>query len=357
MHLAARGLSKSYDGRGVLKDVTLSFEPGSVNILLGPNGAGKTTLLRLLDLLEKPDRGEVLIDQRPLARVSFSEQKRARQRMGFVFQQPMVLDGTVFQNLATALKLHAKALDRPRLEACLDQVGLQDKISAQARTLSGGEKQRLQLARVLLIDPDVYLLDEPTASLDPLSARSVEGIIAGMAGSGKTVVLSTHNLLQARIIGQRFFFFSEGRLQQHGDGESLFSRPLTQDIAEYASNGNILDGHLVRHDQGCRFLSGPLSFEVTTRLPDGPAAILIRPEDILLSRDSLRSSARNSLPGTVLFCRDLGMVTAVEMDVSGVSLTAFVTRESLQNLGIQAGGRFWLTCKSTSIHVMAKTQA
>jgi molybdopterin-binding protein len=238
------------------------------------------------------------------------------------------------------------------LEACLNRVGLLDKISSQARQLSGGEKQRLQLARVILLDPQVYLLDEPTASLDPLSARAVEGIIADMAGSGKTVILSTHNLLQARIIGQQFFFFSGGRLLQQGDGDSLFLRPLTQDIAAYSSSGNILDGTLSHHDKGCRFLSGDLSLEVTTPLPDGPAAAMIRPEDILLSRESLLSSARNSLPGKVFCCRDLGIVTAVDLEVSWEKLTAFITRESRQSMEIEAGSQLYLTCKSTSIHVM-----
>jgi len=352
MHLAGEGLCKAYGGQVILDDISLDFVPGSVNILLGPNGAGKTTLLRLLDLLERPDRGEVMIDGHPLAHSSFSRQKRERLRMGFVFQSPMLLDGSVWFNLQYALKLQGKLPDAAWIRDSLERVGLHDKAGQAARLLSGGEKQRLQLARVMLLDPEVYLLDEPTSSLDPLSARAVEQLVADIARSGRTVVLSTHNLLMARAIGQRFFFFSGGRLLQQGDGDSLFSRPVSIELASYSSSGNILDGVLRHHEHGCLFVSGDLSLEVVTLLPDGPAAVLIRPEDLLLSSESLSSSARNSLPGKVISCQDLGIVQLVAVDIRGLVLSVFITRESFSSLNLNAGSTVWLTCKATSIHVM-----
>ncbi len=352
MHLACEGLCKSYGRHTILDDITLDFSPGSINILMGPNGAGKTTLLRLLDLLEKPDRGEVLIDGRPVTASPFSRQKRLRQRMGFVFQSPMFLDGTVRFNLEYALKLQGKCGSIERIDEILQRVGLTGRLQQSARLLSGGEKQRLQLARVMLLDPDLYLLDEPTSSLDPLSAREVERIVGDIARSQKTVILSTHNLLMARSIGERFFFFSAGRLLQQGARESIFSRPVSTDIAEFSAGGNILDGVLAHHAQGCRFHSGDLCLEVTTALPDGPAAALIRPEDLLLSVESLHSSARNSLPGRVAACQDLGIVQAVTVEVRGKALTVFVTRESLGSMGLRPGSSVWMTCKATSIHIM-----
>ncbi len=353
MHLAAEALCKSYGGRSVLSDVSLDFKPGSVNILLGPNGAGKTTLLRLLDLLEEPDRGQVLIDGRPMSRSSFPKQKQARRRMGFVFQLPMLVDGSLRYNLETAMRLQDRRVDSTKLEAVLEQVGLEDRMDGNAVKLSGGEKQRLQLARVMLLEPEVYLLDEPTSSLDPLSARDVEQVIATIARSGKTVVLSTHNLLTARAVGDYFFFFSGGRLLQKGDGNTLFSRPVSIDIAEYSGGGNILDGRLTHHGGGCLFRSRNLSLEVVTSLPDGPAAALIRPEDLLLSPGPLQSSARNSLPATVVSSQDLGIVQAVTVDAFGIFLTVFITRESLVSMGLKEGAPVWLTCKATSIHIMS----
>lgn len=352
MQLAVRGLYKSYGGQPVLSDVNLDFPPGSVNVLLGPNGTGKTTLLRLLDLLERPDRGQVLVDERPLAYCRFSQQKEARLRLGMVFQSPMLLDGSVCFNLEYALKLRGSAPDAARIFELLQRVGLGGKTEQPARSLSGGEKQRLQLARVMLLDPEVYLLDEPTSSLDPLSARVVERIVGEIAATGRTVVLSTHNLLMARSIGQRFFFFSGGRLLQQGDGDSLFSRPVSVDIAEYSAGGNVLDGCLTHHEHGCRFRTGEVCLEVVSPLPDGPAAALIRPEDLLLSLTPLQSSARNSLAATVTGCRDLGIVQAVTVAAAGVDLTVFLTRESLSSMNLRTGLPVWLTCKASAIHVM-----
>lgn len=352
MHLAVEGLSKSYSGRPVLRDLTLDFEPGSVNILLGPNGAGKTTLLRLLDLLEAPDRGEVLIDGRPMCRSSFQERRRARRRMGFVFQLPMLLDGSLQSNLETALNIAGRRIDPAKMEAVLEQVGLADHKNTSALKLSGGEKQRLQLARVMLLDPELYLLDEPTSSLDPLNAREVERVVAAIARSGKTVILSTHNLLTARTVGDQFFFFRDGRLLQRGDGDTLFSRPVSIDIAEYSGGGNILDGLLEHGGSGCRFRSGELVLEVVSSLPDGPAAALIRPEDLLLSPEPLHSSARNSLLATVVSSQDLGIVLAVTVELARIFLTVFITRESFVSMGLKPGTPVWLTCKATSIHLM-----
>lgn len=353
MRLGTRGVWKLYNGRVVLRDISLDFKEGGVTVLLGPNGAGKTSLLRLLNLLEAPDRGEILIDGNAPGGGFFSGWRRERQRMGFVFQLPALLDGTVLENMAYPLRLRGRTLDTRAMEAVLSRVDLLGKREQAARVLSGGEKQRLQLARVMLLDPEVYLLDEPTSSLDPLSARDVERIIGSIARSGKTVILSTHNLLMARAIGDEFCFFRAGQLLQQGDGDSLFARPVSMDIAEYSAGVNILEGRIVHYERGCRFQTGDLVLEVSTAHGDGPASVFIRPEDIVLSREALRSSARNSLPGRVVSCQNLGIVKTVRVDVRGIILTVFLTPESVEGMKIEADSPVWLTCKATAVHVMA----
>jgi molybdopterin-binding protein len=205
---------------------------------------------------------------------------------------------------------------------------------------------------VLLLDPELYLLDEPAANLDPLSAKNIESAIARLAREGKTVVLATHNLTQARLLAGRIFFLKAGRLVQSGSAADVLSRPLSLDIAEFSAAENIIDGTLVRRD-GRTFLDcGPLFIEVVSEREAGRATAVIRPEDILLARRPFASSARNTFPGTVRSIADLGAVMAVGVDCSGVSLTVFITRVSCAEMDLTPGAEAVLAFKATSVHLL-----
>jgi molybdopterin-binding protein len=198
----------------------------------------------------------------------------------------------------------------------------------------------------------LYLLDEPTANLDPLSARRIEETILRLLQAGKTVILTTHNLIQARRVGNRFYFLRDGRLLQEGTETDIFHFPASLEIAEFSSAGNFIHGD-IRDVSGSRCLvAGGLMVRVLADAPLGPAAGIIRPEDILISYEPLASSARNSLPGTIRSIERLGILFAVEVRCGELPLTSFITSHSLETMALKPGDRVYLTFKATAIHIL-----
>ena len=352
MRIRLRNLTHSYRKTRVLDRLNIDFISGSANVVIGPNGAGKTTLLRLIDLLEKPSAGELYFDGVAVSGLDESQRMVLRRRIGFVFQAPLLFRGTVRRNAAYGLKLRRRALCRERIEEAMEQVGLRSKMDQDAMSLSGGEKQRLQLARVMLLDPELYLLDEPTANLDPLSARRIEETILRLLQAGKTVILTTHNLIQARRVGDRFYFLGDGRLLQEGTALDIFHFPSSLGIAEFSSAENIIYGD-IRDIAGSRCLvaEGQM-IQTLADAPLGPAAGIIRPEDILISKGLLTSSARNSIAGTIRSIERLGILFAVGVRCGKLPLTSFITPNSLEALDLKTGDRVYLTFKATAIHIL-----
>lgn len=211
----------SFDGRLVLDKVSFTLNKGKITTLVGPNGAGKSTLLRLMHGLLKPSAGKVRW-LRPLTQ-------------GMVFQRPAMLRTTALANIEYGLDL--RGLDayqrQSRARAALARVGLTELGGRQARRLSGGEQQRIALARAWALEPDVLFLDEPTASLDPASSRSVEQIILDIAASGTRIVMTTHNLGQARRIAEEVVYLEGGRMLEQTPIEEFFCQPRTSAAREF----------------------------------------------------------------------------------------------------------------------------
>ncbi len=352
MKTALSSLYKRIDKQPVLEGIDFEFQPRSINVIIGPNGAGKTTLLRLVGLLEKPDHGKIFFDTLSAWDLKSKEKTNLRRRIGFVFQQPLMLEGNVLRNLTYGLHVRKQKIDQNRVLHMLQKVGLQDKINQEAKKLSGGEKQRLQLARVMLLEPELYLLDEPTANLDPLSTRTIENIIMEMAANNKTVVFSTHNLVQARLLGQKFFFLKAGRLVQQGTGDEIFQRPVSLAVAEFSSVENIIYGEISTRNSQKILSSNGLQIQVVTNIESGPAAGVIRAEDILLSKEPIVSSARNSIRGKIQLIADIGMFLSIAVSCEKQTLISFITRESAEFLALEPEQQIYLTFKSTAVHIL-----
>jgi tungstate transport system ATP-binding protein len=212
-----QGVGKSYGTSQVLKDIDLQVASGEVLALIGPTGSGKTTLLRLIDLLEEPTHGAIFVEGRDTAELPESEKTRLRRRMAMVFQKPVMFKASVKDNVAYGLKV--RGIGAPeKVDLLLKEVGLQGYGHRDATTLSGGEMQRIALARALIVEPELLLLDEPTANLDPRSAASVEELISGLE---TTVVMATHNMNQCRRLSDRVAVLLEGRLAALGKPEEV----------------------------------------------------------------------------------------------------------------------------------------
>jgi tungstate transport system ATP-binding protein len=205
------------NGRAVLRGIDLALGGEGITLILGPNGAGKTVLLRILAGLERPHGGKI----------RWGGAESPDGRIAMVFQTPMVLRTTVARNAALGLRplgLGRTEVRRRAMEV-LDRVGLLHRAGDSARQLSGGERQRLALARAWAVRPDLLLLDEPTAALDPTATESVEAIVREIRTDGARILMTTHNLGQAMRIADDIVFIESGQVREHSPTARFFSRP------------------------------------------------------------------------------------------------------------------------------------
>ncbi|MGK7294658.1 MAG: ATP-binding cassette domain-containing protein [Candidatus Wenzhouxiangella sp. M2_3B_020] len=228
-----RGLVYRAGGANRIDGIDLALPQSSLTVVLGPNGAGKSLLLRLMHGLLEPAAGEILWDGRRL-----DETMRARQAM--VFQRPVLLRRSVAANIRFVLGLRGRATQEA-IDSLLAEVGLERFGDQPARRLSGGEQQRLALARALALKPEVLFMDEPTASLDPAATASIESIVNRAHERGVKVIFVTHDLGQARRLADDIVFLDRGRLVEHTPAERFFARPDSRQARQYLSGKLILD--------------------------------------------------------------------------------------------------------------------
>ncbi len=220
-----RDLSKAYAGRRVLDIQSLDIYPGEVLALVGPSGSGKSTLLRLLNFLEHPSDGEIVFADFAF-KAGLAAPLELRRRVTTVFQKPMLLDRSVWENIVFGLHLRGQKGDSPFARQVLEDVGLGALVHQRASTLSSGEAQRVALARAMVIQPEVLLLDEPTANLDPYNVNLIETIVRDLNQKRKTtLVLVTHNVFQAQRMAHRVAFLLDGQIVETADNLSFFNRP------------------------------------------------------------------------------------------------------------------------------------
>ena len=215
------GLRHRYGAKVVLHIPRLSIACGETLGIIGPSGAGKSTLLRLLQGLERPAEGTIVVDGSPMPHPPPLSLTR---RITTVFQRPLMLDRTVRDNVLFGLRLRGRR-DRTPAEPLLERLGLTHLASAPARRLSGGEVQRVALARALAVEPDVLLLDEPAANLDPANVARVEALIREAQDRGTTIVLVTHNTHEARRLAHRTLLLMEGAVVESGPTAAFFEAP------------------------------------------------------------------------------------------------------------------------------------
>lgn len=223
--LALEGLSFRANGRPIIDDVSIELGLRTRTVVLGPNGAGKSVLLRLCHGLLTPSGGRI--------RWFGTSGRSVRQAM--VFQRPVLLRRSALANVVHALALAGVPRSR-RTEiaySSLEKVGLQDAGGRPARVLSGGEQQRLALARAWALAPDVLFLDEPCASLDPTATRQVEQIVQSIHDGGTKVIMTTHSLGQARRMGDEIVFLANGRVIEHSAIEPFFRSPASGEAAAF----------------------------------------------------------------------------------------------------------------------------
>ncbi|MCX6684332.1 MAG: ABC transporter ATP-binding protein [Methanoregula sp.] len=308
-----------------------------------------------------PTTGTIIFDGTDTA-ASNAVRLSIRRRMAMVFQKPAVLNTTVSGNVAFGLKFRGceKSEIDSRVHEALDIVGLLHLAYRKADTLSGGEMQRVAIARALVTRPEVLLLDEPTANLDPVNTELIENLIKSIHQRfHTTILLSTHDMIQGQRLADRIGVIMDGRIAQIGSLHDIFHRPHGRDIARFVGIDTILKGVVKSNEEGhARVSVSDSILEVITPCKQGTqVSLFIRPEEVTIALkdgDLPKTSVRNQLQGTITKMVPFGPFVRITIDF-GSHLTALVTRRSADELSLAVGMMVIAGVKATAIHVVADT--
>jgi tungstate transport system ATP-binding protein len=329
--LELRGVRQRYEGRTVLELDHFVVAHGAIVAIVGPNGSGKSTLLRLAALLEAPSAGEVWLDGRPARRTA-----AARRRVTLVEQRPVLFRGSVRENLEFGLRTRGAggAELAARVDAVARQFAIGELLSRARRELSEGEIQRVAVARALVLEPDVLLLDEPASSADRAAALQLyQTLQEERRRRGLTICLASHQLEDAYRWSDDLRALADGRIVPISP-ENLFRVELPPGSPDVTRHVRV----------------GPVEIAVATERT-GPAILAVPPSDIILSSAPVASSARNVFSGRVTrLARPKPGLVHVTAEV-GVELVAAVTEEAVRELGLTPGAPVTCAFKASAVRV------
>jgi tungstate transport system ATP-binding protein len=345
----------------ILNVSSLLIHEGEILALIGPNGAGKTTLLQTLSYLLKPFQGEIFFKgEKVKTNHSVLEYRR---KLAMVFQEPLLFDTTVFSNVASGLKIrgmkrggiHVKVIEQ------LNRFGIGHLNDRSAKTLSGGESQRTSLARAFALRPEILLLDEPFASLDPLTRDSlIEDLEHILRQTQTTAILATHDRMEALRLSDRIAVMNAGKILQIGSPSEVMNQPVDEFVASFVGVETILSGRVIKRNGGTFVASiEGQAIEAVGDAHLGETVVLcIRPENVTLSTQPFKegSSARNVVPGRIVKITPLGFYQKVQLDC-GFLLVAYITNHSLEELSLVEGKEVRASFKATAVTVIRKGES
>ena len=348
-----QNLCKEYPGKKALENVNFKVEDGEVFAVIGPNGAGKTTLLRILDLLDAPTSGSVYFNG---VAVDYSAKTllALRRRIAIVFQQTVLFNTSVFNNVSYGLKIRgeSKRNIRKKVKEVLQLVRLQGFERKNALDLSGGEAQRVALAQALIIEPELLLLDEPTANLDPKNVSIMEEALSWINKQQKiTLIMTTHNMAQAQNLANKVALLFNSKIEKIGPAKEVF---LAQSkyLADFARIDNIFTGTSRVTGDGISVVEVGNEVQIEAAFQkSGKLTVYVRPEDIILSRNSVMSSARNVFRGRIAEMVDLGPVMRLKVN-AGKEFVVQVTRRSFNEMKLNIGSEVFLVFKASAVQAV-----
>jgi len=342
--LRAEGISKDWK-EFRLRDINLEVREGEHFIILGPSGAGKTVLLEVIAGIIEPDSGKVYLDGKDV-----TDLPPERRGLAYVPQNYALFPNMdVFNNIAFGLKV--RKTPKPEIERKVREIskvlGIEHLLHRKPRTLSGGEQQRVALARALVIEPPLILLDEPFANLDVGTRGKLLGEMKRWKRElGFTALHVTHSFEETISLGDRVGVMLDGKLVQVGNVREVFSKPASEEVAKFLGFENIIEGTA----EGKKLKAGSIEIELPVEA-EGKIRVGLRPEDIILSTEPIRSSARNEFKGIVESIEELGPLVRVRLSLGGLELVAFITRSSMLELGIEKGKEVYVGFKASALHV------
>lgn len=346
------------DGQPVLDIAQFSINSGEVIGVIGPNGAGKTTFMMAISGLLEADSGEFQFCGRP---VQPHRDLSYRRRLAIVMQSPLLLRNSVYENIAAGLKFRQvpRAEMKARIAEWLERLGILQLRDRPAHDLSGGEAQRVSLARAFVLQPDLILLDEPFSALDaPTRARLVSDLKAILSSAGTSAIFITHDLDEALTLSDRVAVLMKGQLRQVGSPQEIFAQPADPEVAHFTGVDMVIPGKVIDQVEGLiRVDCGGLTMEAVSQAAPGSQVYLcLRPEDLTLAYPIYpsKTSARNRFQATIDQLIPQGPLVRVLLK-SPLHLVSLVTRASILELGLKEGLEVSASFKATAIHVIQKS--
>ena len=340
----------------VLDIPALLLHENEVLSIIGPNGSGKSTLLLTLASLLQPTTGELRCRGEIIS--SRRSAETYRRRLAMVFQEPLLFDTTVFENVATGLKIRGISRNeiKGRVQRSLELFNIRHLADRSARKLSGGEAQRTSLARAFAINPEIVLLDEPFASLDPPTRLALtEDLERILKETGTAAVMATHDQLDALRLSDRMAVMKSGRIIQDGPPVEVMHRPADEFVASFVGMENVLNGKVVAQAGGLLTvtLADHLIEFPGMSAPGEQALFCIRPEHITITTSDPggATSARNIFPATIRKIIPMGAYHKLYLEC-GFPLVAYLTSQSLGTLHLAEGTQVFASFKATSVHLI-----
>ncbi len=327
-----------------LHEINLQVESGEYFVLLGESGAGKSVLLETLAGFTPPVSGEILLEDEEITRAPIQARP-----FGIIYQDCGLFPHlSVRRNVQWGLRnLHLEREERRRRVAeAAAATGIEEILERSPTTLSGGEAQRVALARTLARRPRFLLLDEPLSSLDPTSRASLRALLRRLHREGVTFLHVTHSWEDAVSLADRIAVLENGTIVQSGTPQAVFAHPRTEFVARFSGQRNIYRGVLrANGDDTAGFVTGPVEFTLVTVATAGPGQFLLGSEEVLLSRERPATSARNCFAGRVIDLERVPSGFEVTVDI-GVPVSARITRASVEELQLKPGSEVWISFKA-----------
>lgn len=313
----------------------LEFHNRHIQVIVGPNGSGKSTLLKLIALLDKPDEGGILFNNRDVF-LKNNLTLELRKKMGFIMQNPYLFNTTVFENVALGLKIRRYSKDETisKVKSMLATLKIERLAKMRVKYLSRGEYQKVAIAQVLVLEPEIILIDEGVANIDAQSTLSIEETMKDIQKKFNSVmIMTTHSLPQAYRISPEVISIREGR------------------IIDFVHE-NVFFGDIKDFTGGLQCMNVSRSVEIIFSTEKrGKGYIAIDPENIIISKVRVNSSARNTFRGKITKIESLGLNVRVLVDV-GVQIYSIITKQSFEEMGINLGSGVYVSFKVNSVKVI-----
>lgn len=359
MILTVKNLSKLYvtknkDELKILNNINFEIKKGECFVIIGPNGSGKTTLLRILALLENPTKGKIEYNGKDITNLSRKKKVFYRRIFSFVRQKPVVRDTSVFNNIAFGLRIRKMKYYEyhEKTNKMIEIIGLKGMEKKNARSLSGGEMQRVAIAMNFILNSELYFLDEITANLDSMNVKLLNDFITQIKkDKEKTIIMSTHDRYEAIKFADRIAVLTNGTISQIGTPEEVFKSPKDEFTAHFVGYENVFTGVAkLDTNSGLNYVKIDDISVITSEQKEGKVKIYIHPESIIVAKKPPGNvSSLNLFGGTIEEIRELGNICHVIIKCGTKKFLSTITEVSRVKLDLHPNSKIYINFKATDV--------